>query len=117
MISKATAQHYLWGANCDGWHLVQHATLSVIQERMPPGAAEVMHYHQQARQFFFILSGTATFEIEGREETFGPQQGIEVPPSTPHCIRNAAQTDLEFLVISQPPSHGDRINLQFSNNR
>lgn len=111
MITREIAAHYTWGANCDGWHLVQQSALSVIQERMSPGTAEVKHYHQHARQFFFILSGTATFEIEERQETLGPQTGIEVPPGAPHCIRNTAQTDLEFLVISQPPSHGDRINL------
>lgn len=111
MIMRETAEHYTWGQQCDGWHLVKNEMLSVIRERMPPGTAEIKHYHQQARQFFFILSGIATFEIEERQETLGPQTGIEVPPSAPHCIRNAAQTDLEFLVISQPPSHGDRINL------
>lgn len=86
MITRETAEHYTWGANCAGWHLAQHATLSVIQERMPPGTAEVKHYHQHARQFFFILSGTATFEIEDRQEMLGPQTGIEVPPTMPHCI-------------------------------
>lgn len=111
MITRETAPHYTWGTNCAGWHLVQHATLSVIQERMPPGTAEVKHYHQHARQFFFILSGIATFEVADQQTMLGPQTGVEVPPGTPHCIRNAAHTDLEFLVISQPPSHGDRVNL------
>lgn len=109
MISHETAEHYTWGAGCDGWHLVNDESLSVIQERMPPGAAEVQHYHERARQFFFILHGTATFEIEGRSESLGPQQGVEVPPSVRHCIRNESQADLEFIVISQPKSHGDRI--------
>jgi len=111
MIARETAEHYTWGQHCDGWHLVKNEMLSVIQERMPPRTAEVKHSHQHARQFFFILSGTATFEIEERQETLGPQTGIEVPPGVPHRICNAAPIDLEFLVISQPPSHGDRINL------
>lgn len=36
-ISKANAEHYLWGGDCDGWHLVKNQNLSVIHERMPSG--------------------------------------------------------------------------------
>jgi hypothetical protein len=44
-IDIATAEHYVWGDVCDGWHLVKSPSLSVIQERVPPGGAEVKHYH------------------------------------------------------------------------
>jgi len=40
-ISKLTAEHYLWGNGCDGWHLVKNPQLSVIQELTPAGTAEV----------------------------------------------------------------------------
>jgi mannose-6-phosphate isomerase-like protein (cupin superfamily) len=76
---------------------------------MPPGTAEARHYHAAARQFFFVLSGTATMELEGNLLTLHPQQGIEVPPGMPHQMRNDSDADVEFLVVSQPPSHGDRI--------
>jgi mannose-6-phosphate isomerase-like protein (cupin superfamily) len=109
MISVDTAEHYAWGAQCDGWHLVKQAELSVIQERMPPGAAEARHLHRAARQFFYVLAGTATMELAGRRERLGPGQGLEVPPGVPHQLFNEAAADLEFLVISQPASHGDRV--------
>jgi mannose-6-phosphate isomerase-like protein (cupin superfamily) len=109
MISKATAEHYLWGDQCDGWKLVNTPDLTVIQERMPPGTSEVRHYHQKARQFFFILSGQATFELSGERETIGAGQGLEVPPKQPHQILNETDADLEFLVISQPTTARDRV--------
>jgi len=65
-IRRASAEHYTWGSNCDGWHLVKDAKLSVIQEQMPPGTAEVLHYHGEAQQFFYLLSGEAELEVEGR---------------------------------------------------
>ncbi|MGA8345596.1 MAG: hypothetical protein WB781_26940, partial [Candidatus Sulfotelmatobacter sp.] len=40
-VSRENAEHYRWGVDCDGWHLVKDAQLSVIEEFMPPGAAEV----------------------------------------------------------------------------
>lgn len=36
-ISKKTAEHYVWGANCDGWYLLNGDSLSIIHERMPSG--------------------------------------------------------------------------------
>lgn len=109
MIDRDHAEHYLWGAACDGWHLVKQEALSVIQERMPPGAAEARHYHKRARQFFFILSGTATFELGTAREALRPHEGVEVPPGMPHRILNESAHDLEFIVVSQPKSHGDRV--------
>ncbi|OUL19651.1 cupin domain-containing protein [Nostoc sp. 106C] len=111
MINKETAEHYLWGNNCHGWHLVKQLGLSVIQEIMPPGTTEVRHYHQLSRQFFFILSGTATLEIDGSRQILSQHQGVEVTPNIPHQMLNESDRDLEFLVISQPPSHGDRMLL------
>jgi mannose-6-phosphate isomerase-like protein (cupin superfamily) len=109
MISKDNAEHYLWGNGCNGWHLVKRSDLSIIHERMPPGTAEVRHYHRAAWQFFFVLFGTATLEIAGEREVLQPQQGIEVPAGVAHQMRNESETDIEFIVISQPPGHGDRV--------
>ncbi|AIQ47549.1 cupin [Paenibacillus sp. FSL R7-0273] len=108
-ISKHNAEHYVWGEACDGWHLVQDEKLSIIHERMPADTAEVRHYHEKSRQFFFILSGTATLEVDGVEYTLYPQEGKEVPPLIAHQMLNKSDSDVEFLVTSQPPSKGDRI--------
>jgi len=107
--SRKTAPHYFWGDNCDGWHLLQDSNLSVIEERMPPGASEVRHFHRSAQQFFFVLSGQATMEIRGERIVLLAGQGLAVPAGTPHQFRNHSAEPVSFLVISQPPSHGDRV--------
>jgi len=109
IIDTQNAAHYTWGEVCDGWHLVKSPEISVIQERVPPGAQEVRHTHQQAWQFFYILGGQATFELDSVIYTLNAGQGIEVPPGKAHQLMNRADQDLHFLVISRPPSHGDRI--------
>jgi mannose-6-phosphate isomerase-like protein (cupin superfamily) len=112
MIRSITnTEHYIWGENCDGWHLLKSDTLSVIQERMPPNTGEQLHYHYHAQQLFYILSGTALFEVDGEMMTAGPNESIHIPPSTKHCILNNGDVDLHFLVISTPKAHGDRVNL------
>jgi mannose-6-phosphate isomerase-like protein (cupin superfamily) len=108
-ISKGSAEHYVWGERCDGWHLVKGSDLSVIHERMPAGTAEVRHYHERSRQFFFVLSGTAVLEVDGVSWELHPHEGMEVPPGVPHQMKNESGAETEFLVISQPTSRGDRV--------
>lgn len=50
-IDRSSADHYVWGGVNDGWHLAKQPGLSVIEERIAPGASEIRHYHRRARQF------------------------------------------------------------------
>ena len=109
VISTENAEHYTWGSGCDGWHLVKSDSLSVIQERMPPGTSEVKHYHQKARQFFYILAGEATMEIDRETFQLKANEGVEIPPFVAHQMRNDSSNDLIFTVTSVPKSHGDRV--------
>jgi len=107
-VSRETAAHYTWGGGCDGWHLVTAAALSVIQERMPPGTSERRHRHARSRQFFYVLSGELMVECDAVRHRLEAGSGLEVAPGTPHQVRNDSASAVEFLVVSQPPSHGDR---------
>jgi mannose-6-phosphate isomerase-like protein (cupin superfamily) len=109
MIDRSAAPHYSWGDGCDGWHLVQQPALSIIEEWMPAGTAEVRHYHIKARQFFYVLSGQLTIEIDGKSEALRASQGLEVPPAAVHRVANDGAREARFLVVSAPPSHGDRV--------
>lgn len=131
-------KHYEWGNHCDGWNLLDRPDMSVKLERMPPGTAEAEHFHQFARQFFFILKGTALFFFAGvyleklppgskglmsglrpavpwsafateSGFTLSAQQGLEIPPQLRHRILNQGEEDLEFILCSQPSTAGDRI--------
>jgi len=108
-VSRATAEHYTWGHDCDGWHLVRDEQLSVIEEQMPPGTSEVLHYHERAQQFFFVLSGEAVMDVDGRQVRLTAREGLHILPGIRHQIRNVSKEPVHFLVISQPPSHGDRV--------
>ncbi|MDR3402931.1 MAG: cupin domain-containing protein [Chthoniobacter sp.] len=108
-VSAATAPHYAWGAGCDGWHLLQASGLSVIQESMPPGTDEVPHFHEHSRQFFFVLAGVLSVSTPDSMHRLAAEQAIEIPPGVPHHIRNLSDDVVRFLVISSPPSHGDRV--------
>jgi quercetin dioxygenase-like cupin family protein len=107
--SRSVAEHYRWGESCEGWHLARTDALSVIEERMPPGTREARHRHAAARQFFYVLAGVLTMEVDGTRHFLLPRTGIEIAPGVAHQAFNEGDTHAEFLVLSTPPSHGDRI--------
>lgn len=109
VIDWTTARHYPWGEGCDGWHLLEAADLSVIEERVPPGKGEQRHRHARARQFFYVLEGEASIELEGVTHVIGARHGLHVPPGAAHQLHNATDCDVRFLVVSMPHSHGDRV--------
>ena len=114
--SRANAERYGWGGpdgdTCDGWHLLRSAELSVIEERMPPGSAEVRHWHRRARQFFYVVAGELTMETDSGDRTLRTGDGLEIPPGCAHRAVNRASVDARFLVVSQPPARDDRVYTQ-----
>ena len=113
VASNHNAEHYTWPSAisehlCDGWHLHRSATLSIIEERMPPNTAEQRHVHQRATQFFYVLAGELILELDGEEHCLPPSTSLTVPAQMPHQVFNRGREDARFLVISQPPSYGDR---------
>ena len=111
VISIENAEHYIWGEVCDGWHLLKRDDMSVIQERVPVGGMEVMHFHNIARQFFYVLEGEGTMAFEAHEVVLKKGQGLEIPPQVKHQFKNQSNAEAHFLVISIPTTRGDRVNV------
>ena len=107
-VSKEHAEHYRWGEQCDGWILMNRPGCEVIQERMPLGTQERKHRHLKASQFFYVLSGTLVLEVEGRTVELPPYHGEEVQAGLAHQVFNRSSGPVEFLVLSQPSTRGDR---------
>jgi quercetin dioxygenase-like cupin family protein len=83
-----------------------------LKKEFRPGAEEVRHYHNEARQFFYVLSGTAILETEEREHQIPAGFGIEVAPSVQHKFMNRSDQDVVFLVVSAPSTKADRIDVE-----
>ncbi len=110
--SENNSEHYVWGGDCDGWHLLKSDSLSVIKERVPAGRFEIRHLHEKAEQFFYILNGTATLEVDGIENIVNAGEGLHIPAGVPHQLKNETNDDVVFIVTSTPPSHGDRVEVE-----
>jgi mannose-6-phosphate isomerase-like protein (cupin superfamily) len=113
IISAGNAEHYTWsgggGVDCDAWYLVRTPGLHIIEEQMPPGAAETPHHHAHARQFFFVLAGELTLAFDRHDFQLRAGEGLEIEPGQIHQAVNRSSVPVRFVVTSQPPSHGDRV--------
>ena len=64
----------------------------------------VEHYtHRHAQQSFYVLSGEAAFHLDGHTVRVGARQCV------PRRVASESSGALWMLVVSEPPSHGDRV--------
>lgn len=111
VMNRGTAESYYWGegeTRSLAWRLLEGNDLTVIEEVMPPGAAEQRHSHTFARQYFYVLEGEAVMAVADRTYLLKVGDGIHVSPKQAHQIRNESDADVRFLVISAPRATGDR---------
>lgn len=68
--------------------------------RIAPGKESfVYHSHAREEEWLYILSGTATAEIDGAEYEVGPGDFMGFPtPSLAHHLRNTGSEDLVYLM-------------------
>jgi mannose-6-phosphate isomerase-like protein (cupin superfamily) len=57
-----------------------------------------------------VLAGELTLVVEQQPVTLHPHQGLEIAPGELHQAVNRSAAPVRFLVASQPPSHGDRVD-------
>jgi mannose-6-phosphate isomerase-like protein (cupin superfamily) len=105
--NRHTTEHYRWGAS-DAWRLLDRPDLTVIQERMPPGASEVNHIHHRARQLFYVIEGQIQIELTDAVLTLESGDAAEIAPELAHRVRNVSSAEASLLVISAPSTAGDR---------
>ena len=100
IVSRQTAEHYKWGGphgdDCDGWHLVRTPNLSIIEELMPPNTSEVRHFHVHSRQFFYVLEGELTLEVERQSFVLQTGEASKYLPANRIKSSTAARTGLAF---------------------
>lgn len=80
---------------------------SLAEATVPAGSSTQRHYHQASEEFYFILEGSGTMEIDDSTLEIGPGDAILIPPGSRHKISAPAVT-LRFLCCCAPPyAHED----------
>ncbi|MGH8046546.1 MAG: cupin domain-containing protein [Chthoniobacterales bacterium] len=79
---------------------------SLAEARVPAGGATERHYHKLSEEFYFILEGDGTMEINGESRPVQVGDAILIPPGAWHQI--TAERELVFLCCCAPPyAHED----------
>jgi mannose-6-phosphate isomerase-like protein (cupin superfamily) len=80
---------------------------SLAEASLPPGVATERHHHKTLEEFYFILEGSGTMEVDGHTRLVESGDAILIPPGAAHQI-TAGPAPLRFLCCCAPPyDHAD----------
>ena len=84
------------------------ARQSLAEAAVPAGGATQRHYHRLSEEFYFLLEGRGTMEIDGETRKVGPGDAILIPAGAWHQITADTGETLRFLCCCAPPyAHED----------
>ncbi len=67
-----------------------------------PMCGPPLHVHSREDEWFYILKGEFTFEVDGNRVIAGPGSSIFAPRGIPHTFQNFTGSPIEALVMITP---------------
>jgi mannose-6-phosphate isomerase-like protein (cupin superfamily) len=75
---------------------------SLAEIRHPPGTASVEHYHTEAEEVYYVLTGQGAVRIDGETRDIEPGDVIVIVPGQRHKVWQRGDGDLTMLVTCIP---------------
>ena len=69
---------------------------------MEPFFEQVEEHAHMGEEFYLVLNGILTVEIEGREFVVNKDESIHFPSTQPHRLMNHGEEDLRLLGVFTP---------------
>lgn len=82
-------------------------TFSAILGEIRPGDGPPPHLHRDREEYFFVLEGTYSLGVNGKQSTIGPGTLVFVPRGTVHTFKNISDKMGRLLEWTIPGSNGD----------
>jgi mannose-6-phosphate isomerase-like protein (cupin superfamily) len=79
----------------------------LVVMNIPPGGEIGKEKHAHVEQSIFILSGSATSTLDGKETVIGAGDVVVVTPGTQHNIINTGTEPLMVYTVYAPANHID----------
>ncbi len=67
-----------------------------------PMCGPPLHVHSREDEWFYILKGEFTFEVDGNRVAAGPGSSVFAPRGIPHTFQNFTGSPIEALVMITP---------------
>ena len=74
----------------------------------PPHYEGFLHYHDTQDELYFVHSGRAQVEVEGKTRELGPGGLVHVESTTPRRISNAGDEDLVLVIVGGKDGYVER---------
>lgn len=83
------------------YHVKRYAddNVTVMRGHLEPGASIGEHTHDDSCETIYILSGTASVTIDGKEERLIPGMTHYCPFGSTHTMRNPGPSPLDFFAV------------------
>jgi mannose-6-phosphate isomerase-like protein (cupin superfamily) len=82
-------------------------TFSAIVAEVKPGEGPPPHLHRDREEYFFVLEGTYSLGVNGKESSIGPGTLVFVPRGTVHTFKNTSSSMGKLLEWTIPGDNGD----------
>jgi mannose-6-phosphate isomerase-like protein (cupin superfamily) len=79
--------------------LTRHSLAEITH---PAGTTSEAHYHRQAEEVYYVLSGRGGVRIDGQTQSIGPSDTVVILPGQRHQVWQEGDTDLVLLVTCVP---------------
>jgi quercetin dioxygenase-like cupin family protein len=92
-------------------YLMQGPRMNFALVQFMPGQDFKAHYHEVMEENFFILEGTVTIVVDGKEHTLNPGQFIHIEPGEVHYIKNESKNRVRMTSCLAPFKEGDKVEV------
>ncbi len=90
--------------------LPENISFSIALAAVKPGQKTLQHIHEVSTEFYYIIRGTGTMQLNAEKQPIEENTLIYIPAKTQHTVANTGKEDLLILCICNPPyTHEDTI--------
>jgi len=75
----------------------------MVIDKLPSGFETTFHVHEEADEFFYVISGDGTAEFDGKEQKISSGYVIFVPAGSEHNMKVSEDGPMELLFFFDKP--------------
>jgi quercetin dioxygenase-like cupin family protein len=76
--------------------------VAILYENVPPMAGPPLHRHSREDEWFYVLEGQVTIEVDGQQTILDAGGSAFAPRGTAHTYQNFGPTAARILVLFMP---------------
>lgn len=81
---------------------------SLAEATIPVGCTTILHRHGRSEELYHVSAGRGRMTLGDEVFAIAVGDTVCIPPGTPHCVENSADTELVILCCCAPAySHTD----------